>query len=200
MAKSRDLFVKSFTAPFHLGTGQFVLFPTNTAYTAPDYEAVIASREACRIWSPSLWPEDGFTLEENTADLALHVEDNNTHEAYGYMLFTLDKLKCLGSVYVTPLERSADTMDLVEGSEEFTAQYQARIDYWVREGMSLELESHITKNLLDWFTRTWNIKPLFVARPKMSQRCKVYKEQGLLMLAHLRAKDGSYDTLFFGRP
>lgn len=51
---------------------------------AADFEAVMASRDALRIWCDGDWPSDDFTLAENEADLLGHIGDAEAGSAYGF--------------------------------------------------------------------------------------------------------------------
>ena len=171
------VFNKSFTPPAELKTADLCLFKTQIDYYLSDYEAVVASRDYLRAWSASKWPLDEFTPEDNKQDLQFHVDDNNDHAAYGYMIYSLDLKTCLGSVYVNPLEEWNKFHTLQIG-EDPRIQFAARIDYWVREGEPA-LEEKILKILIPWFENIWKIKVLYVSRPALQIRNQVYQNMGL---------------------
>lgn len=98
-----NIFRPDFHPPQAFESEAIVIFPTNEAFYLSDHEAVMASKEALRVWSQSDWPEDSFTPEQNRDDLLLHVADNKNHEAYGYMIYSPNRKNCFGSLYVNPL-------------------------------------------------------------------------------------------------
>lgn len=186
---------ESYTPPQFLKTQRFCVFPTDPAYSAPDFEAVMASRAALRIWSASEWPEDSFTLEENRADLQLHVDDNNDHSAYGYMIFNPERTVCYGSVYVNPLDSLTSEYNWLD-CEPDTGAFDARIEFWTRSEYP-EIEREITALLIDWFKIEWKIRPLFTAREQMESRRAVYETLGLRKYAELAGRDDGGKLFLF---
>lgn len=175
-----------------------VLFPTNTDYYLSDFEAVVASREYLRLWSASDWPLDSFLPEENKLDLKFHVEDHADHKAYGYMIYTLEKKICLGSVYVNPLTEWPKYHSLQTG-EDPRNEFDARIDYWVRPDRP-GLEDKVLKILIPWFRDTWKLKVLFVSRPSLTDRHHLYKKCGLTLHSTLLSLDEPFTHTWFFKP
>lgn len=181
-------FHSAFAPPQQWATAQFELFPTTVDRAASDFEAVMASRAALRIWSDSTWPEDDFTVEANRADLQHHVDDNRDHSAYGYMIYRPAGDFCLGSLYVNPLDRWPRYYDLASGDAATIATFQVRLDYWTRTGQT-EVERAFTAALPDWIRVAWTLKAVWTARAAMHQRIGIYQALGFERLAELRNRE-----------
>jgi hypothetical protein len=67
-----------------------------------DYEAVIESRDLLHNMFGGPWPREGFTIEENYADLERHQREFLTREAFAYTVVSLDESKVLGCLYINP--------------------------------------------------------------------------------------------------
>lgn len=156
------------------------------------------SKDILRVWSQSTWPEDDFTPLQNKEDLAGHVQDNVEHTAYGYMIYSLDKRVCYGSLYVNPLSTVLENYNLDVNQEKLIHACQARIDFWVVAGEP-ELEKEITREILEWFSKVWKIHPLFSAREGMTLREEIYSELGLKKVLHLRSKVSEATLLLYDR-
>ena len=70
-----------------------------------DYEAVMESQELLRSGGSS-WPREGFTLEENLADLKRHQQEFLNREAFAYTVVSIDESRVLGCVYIDPARKS----------------------------------------------------------------------------------------------
>ncbi len=195
-----DIFHQSFTPPQTLIRKSFCLFPTNQYFDQEDYKAVMLNKEMLRTWSQSQWPEDDFSLKQNHEDLGLHVLDNLNHEAYGYMIFSLDKSTCYGSVYVNPLSSVSSNYHTTKEEEAALSSRQARIDCWVIQDSSRldnKLEREIIHELVNWFKETWKIKVYFSARIGLDKRIAVYEELGLKKQMDLKSKTSEMTLLLF---
>lgn len=184
-----DIFSRNFAPPSQFVAHDFVLFMTDVRYAIPDHDAVMKSRESLRVYSQSPWPEDDFTVEQNRADLQRHVDDNLNHEAYGYMIFSPDRRICYGSLYVNPLTRISEHYKLTADMTSMLEQHDARIDFWLIEGIEEKLAENILSGVRTWFEREWKIRPLFSSRREMTSRQDLYKKAGLkpqaLSLIHI---------------
>ncbi|CAN5592381.1 hypothetical protein BH10BDE1_BH10BDE1_31210 [soil metagenome] len=192
-----DIFTTNFMPPLELKTDQFHLFPTDAALYTSDYEAVMKSRGSLRVWSQSNWPEDTFTVEQNRDDLMLHVADNQKHEAYGFMLYTLDRNQCLGSVYVNPLSTVVSNYSLTVADRELVEANNARIDFWVSDDVNERLEKSITVSIRDWLKNDWKINALFSAREGMARRIQIYEAIGLEKAASLTGREPGISLLLY---
>ncbi len=191
-----NIFTTQFDFPKELVTSTFCLFPTNQKFYQSDYVAVMNNREMLRIWSQSSWPEDQFTPEENKADLGQHIEDNTNHTAYGYMLYSPDKSRCYGSVYLNPLVTIANNYHCTGNEVEILNAHHARVDCWIIDHDS-DLEKEIIASLMEWFKTTWNIKVLFSARVGLDKRINIYRELKLDMKMNLKSNTSDMTLLLF---
>lgn len=173
-----------------------VLFPTDLAFYQSDYEAVMETKHFLRHWSQSCWPEDSFTAQENCEDLKQHIEDNRTHRAYGYMIYTLDKKRCLGSVYINPLENWPAYHELVEGDRPEEV-LDARIDFWLRDSVREDLEMTFVYFLADWMRDVWKIRAAIVSRDTLSERNEWIADLKLPLVCKLKSKTTGGFTLLF---
>lgn len=188
-----ELFNIKFHPPSGFTKDQFCLFFTDDSFYEEDYKAVMDSKEILRIWSQSSWPEDSFTPQENKEDLKHHIEDNQTHSAYGYMIFSADKKKCLGSVYVNPLQPVADNYSMTDNEKAALTKFDARIDYWTIAGM----EKEVFLELHNWFLEEWRINPLFAARKGMQERLEVYDSLKVGLKYDLKSKTSDMSLLLY---
>jgi hypothetical protein len=197
-----DIFNKAFAPPSGLETDLFVIFPTDVSYYKSDYETVIKCKEPLRLWSQSTWPEASFTAEENKHDLQLHVEDNLTHAAYGYMIYSLDRQQCFGSIYVNPVAPVIANYQLSEDERQRISQLDARIDFWTNSESEdpnriPRLDLELMTAMKRWFVDEWKIQVGFAARRGMTARADIYAQLGLLLIADVTKTeaDGSSVSL-----
>lgn len=191
-----NIFTKDFTPPQTLFTSSFCLFPTSIDFYESDYVAVMENKELLRIWSQSSWPEDDFTSEMNKEDLKHHIEDNHHHTAYGYMIYSLDKKTCYGSLYVNPIRNTPENYHLTKEEINIINSIDARIDCWIAQ-LSSDLELFIIKELKNWFESVWKIDIFFSARKGMDKRIKIYEEIGLTKKLDVKSKNSEMSLLLF---
>ena len=124
-----------------------------------DFDAVVTSREHLNdLFGPG-WPE-GLTLEQNLVDLGWHQKEFERRTSFAYAVFAQSGREVLGSVYVSPSDRSA---------------FDAEVRYWVR---SRELPSGLQERLgallADWMEDVWPfINPRY--RPRLrSPRARLH--------------------------
>ncbi|MEZ5006766.1 MAG: hypothetical protein R2728_11535 [Chitinophagales bacterium] len=168
------IFHKKFDFPKHYSSEAVTIFPTNIEFAASDFKAVMASKDELRLWSDSEWPENNFTVEANKEDLKHHVEDNEAHCAYGFMLYDANRKTCYGSLYVNPINP-----DSFKNAPSEIAQFDARVDCWIRTDIDETLKIAIVKELKNWLDNEWPIQWGFTARPTLSQYQKLFSKCGL---------------------
>lgn len=191
-----NIFNLEFAWPKEAFAKDFVLFPTNVDFSYSDYQIVMANREYLRLWSQSSWPEDHFTAEQNAEDLKFHIEDNKNHAAYGFMIYSLDRKTCFGSIYVNPLKSVLKNYDITEAQIKEISKSSARIDCWIDQNLQTHFEKQIIEFLINWFKQTWKVKAIFTARPGMSRRIDIYESLGLENKMNLKSHDGSQLAIF----
>ena len=110
MKKSKFV-LPSFKIPPILETEQFRLRMLSVDDVEKDYQAVIESRKLLRSRGGS-WPRDGFTLEENLADLERHQQEFLNREAFAYTVISLDESRVLGCVYINPPRKTGADVEV----------------------------------------------------------------------------------------
>ena len=93
----------TFEVPPFLETNRFRLRMLSTDDVEQDYAAVIESRDLLHSMGSS-WPREGFTVEENLADLERHQQEFLGRKAFAYTVVSLDESRVLGCVYIDPAE------------------------------------------------------------------------------------------------
>lgn len=95
---------EEFKVPDVLETDHFRLRMLSAEDAEKDYEAVMESRKMLQSMFEGEWPREGFTLEENRADLERHQREFLNREAFAYTVVSLDESRVLGCVYINPSE------------------------------------------------------------------------------------------------
>lgn len=132
-------------------TGEFTLRMLRESDVALDYDAVMASRDLLHLRSGGRWPRDGFTLEENLADLRMHEREFHERTSFTYTVMNPDESECLGCVYIYPLAEllrrigaRADDIGAVPADE-------AEVSFWVRQSrVADDLDKRLLAALLPW--------------------------------------------------
>ena len=95
---------EKFKVPYVLETDRFRLRMLSAEDAEKDYEAVMESQKMLQSMFEGEWPREGFTLEENRADLERHQREFLNREAFAYTVVSLDESRVLGCVYINPSE------------------------------------------------------------------------------------------------
>lgn len=120
--------------------------PLTTAHVEADYEAFMSSQEHLRQWSRSGWPHDGFTLEENRADLQRHEDEHAAGVAYTYSVQEPNRVA--GCVYIGPFaEEGAD------GGGDGPGPEDAVIRGWLRTPLD---EAWLIRTTMAWMDAAWS--------------------------------------------
>ena len=133
-----------FTVPAGLSRPRFRLRMLAAADAEADYEAVMASQARLRAGSPHGWPREGFSLEENRADLVRHEQEFHDRVAFAYTMVSPDETEVLGCVYINPADPEDD--------------HDAQAYMWVRDEHHPELTTELFHAVDDWLQRDWPFK------------------------------------------
>ena len=177
--------------PIRLETADFVVHRQRASDNELDFDAVMTSKQLLREWSDSDWPEDAFTLEQNGLDIAEHIADHEQNSDYGFSIFSPNKDRLLGSLYlnaVGPLLENypTDPMTLAR-----LLEFDVRVEYWLRSGLSPKFEMQFVRAVIKWLEEAWWFKhPVFGSRKDMASRRNLYAELGMTEIAALRSKNG----------
>jgi RimJ/RimL family protein N-acetyltransferase len=181
---------KHHPVPESLQTPNFVIRHQQPSDNAPDYEAVMDSKELLREWSDSPWPKDDFTLEQNAEDIAEHIEEHAHDLSYGFSIFTPDYSRLLGSLYLNPLEPLLEHYPADPQMLATLRTFDIRVEYWLRRGTAVELEKAFVQEVMTWLRCDWWFtNPVFGSRKGMTERRKLYSELGMVEVAALWNQD-----------
>ena len=98
---------ENFVVPAALETEHFRLRMLSVDDVEKDYEAVMETQ--ARFHAMGLeWPREGFTIEENLADLERHQQEFLDRKAFAYTVVSLDERRVLGCLYINPPEENDD--------------------------------------------------------------------------------------------
>jgi hypothetical protein len=105
-----------------------------------DYEAVMETQDRFHAMGFS-WPREGFTIQENLADLQTHQREFLAREAFAYTVVSLDESRVLGCVYINPVESSG---------------IDASVRMWVRQSeFDKGLDPILFEEVQKWISSEW---------------------------------------------
>lgn len=138
--------------PARLVTNEFLLRMLSASDAALDYEAVMASKDILRLRSQGRWPHEGFTLEENLADLREHEAEFHARTSFTYTVMNPAQTQCLGCVYIYPLEAILRRAQASE--DDIAAQVAddtAEVSFWARQDRTADdLDTRLLAALIPW--------------------------------------------------
>jgi hypothetical protein len=180
--------------PEVLRTDEFLLRPLRATDVQLDYDAVISSRPELLRSSGGTWPKEGFTLEEDLADLERHEQEHRERVAFTYTVMNLTETECLGCLYMNPLERILGH-DAESGA--YLSDSTAYVSFWVR---SKRLADHLDRRLLTalvpWFLNEWAFSHvLFFTQKSDERQIMLFEEMGLRLLYSMRPHQPFLDTV-----
>lgn len=180
--------------PGFISNGEFIFEPLLPDHVALDYEAVMSSKVFLRKWSQSTWPTDNFTLDENLIDLNRHSKEHVTNLAYTYTILNMERNRCLGCIYIKPVESiTAHTSE----EENKLRTLNAILSFWVRESLQdNQMEQSIIDFLIKWMKETWKFNELvFATNDFIPQQISMFEKNGLYLWMKLSSPN-RYQTLW----
>ncbi len=177
-----------------LRTDEFLLRPLRATDVQLDYDAVISSRAQLLLSSGSTWPREGFTIEENLADLERHEWEHRERVAFTYTMMNTEETECVGCLYMNPLERLLGH-DAESGA--YLSDNTAYVSFWVRSTrLADDLDRRVLTALIPWFLKEWAFSHvLFFAQQSEERQIQLYEEVGLRLLYRLRPRQPFLDTV-----
>jgi hypothetical protein len=138
----RSSFVpETFEVPAALETDRFRLRMLSVDDVEKDFEAVIESRDLLHALFGGTWPREGFTLEENLADLKRHQLEFEQRKAFAYTVVSLDETHVLGCVYINPSRNE---------------EADAEVFMWVRQReYERGLDPILFETVKNWIKEVW---------------------------------------------
>ena len=172
------------SVPEQLQTEEFLVRPLRATDVALDYDAVISSRAELWLRSGGTWPREGFTLEENLADLLRHEREHLEGAAFTYTVMNPTQTECLGCLYINPL---GQMLQRTGGSTEQLAAIgacEAWVTFWVRQSrLADNLDERLLSALLVWFRTEWAFNRVtFAARKEQKRQIQLFIMAGLHLL------------------
>lgn len=166
--------------------GPLVAERQSLLHAEADYEAVMAARHHLRDWCGDDWPEDAFTLEQNRADLAEHINDAETGFAYGFTVFTdPGRKRVAGSLYLYPSAYFAGRYAFSKPVRDTVEAALVLADYWLRPELDADpLHERFLQDLQAWLARDWGFRTaIWPTRPALEARRRRYTQSGFTHLA-----------------
>ncbi len=111
--------------PTGMRTDELLLRTLRASDVELNYEAVMASREMLHLRSGGGWPREGFTLEENLADLQQHEAEFHARTSFTYTVMDPTQTRCLGCVYIYPLHHILKRAGVQETQRPSVGDYEA---------------------------------------------------------------------------
>jgi hypothetical protein len=181
----------SFEVPIRLETTDFVVHRQRISDNELDFDAVITSKKLLREWSDSEWPEDDFTLEQNAQDIAEHIADHEQNSDYGFSIFSPNEGRLLGSLYLNAVGPLLENYPTDPKTLARLLEFDVRVEYWLRSGVSPEFEMQFVKAMIGWFEdASWFKRPVFGTRKDMISRRSLYAKLGMTEIAALVSING----------
>ncbi len=176
---------ESARVPEVLKTDDFLVRTLRATDVERDYDAVISSRAELWLRNGGKWPREGFTLEENLADLLKHEREHLERKAFTYTVMNLAETECLGCIYLNELEPLLQRFgDRAEEPVEIE-NYAAWSTFWVRQShLADNLDARLLQTLLPWFKTEWAFtRVAFLARKVQERQIRLFEEAGMRLLS-----------------
>lgn len=164
--------------PEKLCTEEFLVRPLRATDVELDFDAVISSRAELFLKSHGSWPREGFTIEENLADLVRHEREHHERVAFTYTVMNPAETECLGCIYINPLKRLLQRGGI---SAENIPDASAYVTFWVRQSrLQDNLDLRLLQALIPWFQAEWAFsQAAFVAQRTQVRQIQLFEEQGM---------------------
>lgn len=155
-----------------------------------DLDALLSSRERLMAWSGGRWPHEGFTRDENMADMVMHRDEFLAREAFAYTVLNSTQDRCEGCIYINPLagSRSHDSDSIAGTLPESTC----RVTWWVRDdALDRDLDQQLMAALVEWFRTAWDFDAVtFITRVNNEHDIALVEANGLERIATLNGQNG----------
>jgi RimJ/RimL family protein N-acetyltransferase len=147
-------------------TDSFILAPLRPEHTDLDYKAVMGNKAFLRIvlgWGG--WPSDSMTIDEDRSALENHFTEFKEKQAYAYAVFSADRKKIIGCIYVNPFDKISTS---------------ANMQYWLtKDQLAKNIDKLVLKKLLELLPK-WGYTTVFHSVGKNYNRGNVLaKEFGM---------------------
>lgn len=121
--------------------------PAEPRWVVLDYAAVMASRMALHglFAADDPWPPADLTQAEDEADLAWHQREFAEGRSFAYSLFSFDRQRCLGCLYLYPTA---------------SPEHDGEAYLWTSRSEPAELRQQIEKEVMQWLEQAWPFQAL----------------------------------------
>jgi hypothetical protein len=181
------LYPDTIPVPECFQTEEFLLRPLRATDVLLDYDAVISSRTELWLRSDGTWPREGFTIEENLADLERHEREHFERSAFTYTIMNPTETECLGCIYMKPL--GPTLRSALENLEQTVSigEYGVGITFWVRQSrLADHLDTRLLQALITWLKTEWLFTcVLFAAYKAQERQIHLFEEAGLELICTL---------------
>jgi hypothetical protein len=173
--------------PASLTTDEFLVRPLRATDVEMDYDAVISSRAELWLRNDGEWPREGFTLEENLADLVRHEREHIERVAFTYTVMNPHETECLGCIYINPLTLMLARVGGSDAQVAASDDPEAWVTFWVRQSrLADDLDTRLLRALLTWFKTEWAFKRVaFAARKEQTRQIQLFTAAGMDLLYEL---------------
>jgi hypothetical protein len=179
--------------PTGLETDEFRLRMLRASDVALDYQAVMGSQAMLLVKSGGGWPREGFSLEDNLADLELHEREHLERVAFTYTVMNPDESECLGCVYIRPLRAYLQLPKASLDEPGVLGEDEPIVHFWVLQSrLGDGLEGRVFDALRGWLRTAWPFaRVAFRANQKETGQRALFGAVGLRRVETLRLEDGS---------
>ncbi len=174
----------SAVVPDELRTDDVLLRMLRVSDVDLDYDAVIVSRAILWLRSDGRWPREGFTRQENLADLEEHEAEHRERAAFTYTVMNPTETECLGCVYIIPFARLLERAGADDQIKATVREDEAAVSFWVRQSrLADNLDRRLLSALLPWFERDWAFsRVVYTANRRETRQQDLYAAAGLRLL------------------
>ena len=144
------------TVPAELVHDAFVAVPLTVGTAALDYAAYMASPEVIRVHSDGRWPVDGFTLDDDRAQVARHQADHENNRAFAFVLLSPARDESFGCLYLNPLDAYLSRAGADEDTPARFPAGSAMVTFWLRQDhQDTRLADTVVEAVNTWLLTAW---------------------------------------------
>lgn len=167
--------------PAELRTGEFLVRMLRATDVTLDYDAVMSSAEILRLHSGGSWPRDGFTIEENLADLERHEAEFHARTSFTYTVMNPTETECLGCLYIYPLALVRERLKIAPEGFPLAVDHAAEATFWVHQSRHADdLDRRFLAAVLPWLRRDFAFSQVYLlAYARERRQVEILRAAGL---------------------
>ncbi len=128
--------------------------PLSAANVDLDYAAYMASPDIIGTHSDGRWPVDGFTLEQDAKEVAVHEADHAAGVAFTFLLGDPHCRQSVGCLYLRPLHPYLDRAGATASTRRAFPDASALVTFWLRQDRQ-ELARPVAAAVSSWLLAEW---------------------------------------------